>query len=182
MMINRKQVLSLIGCLGVGLLVFPSLDYLLASQEGTLWEYNPLTANWEKVEWQGELELLHEGNVEYEEVAHEGIDLFSEHSFQKFLDDNHALPPSYHPSDLVAIHSDFTTNASSHYQLRQEPATKFAEMARAFANAFDFKAKLSLTSAYRSPKYQKQLADNCSAERCATMGTSEHEAGLAVDL
>ena len=55
-------------------------------------------------------------------------------------------------------------------------------MAWAFSNAFGFKAKLTINSAWRSQKYQRQLASNCSAGRCAKPGTSEHEAGLALDL
>jgi LAS superfamily LD-carboxypeptidase LdcB len=67
----------------------------------------------------------------------------------------------------VSIHSDFTANRSADFQLRDEAATQFADMARAFAYAFTFKLKLSITSAYRSPTYQKKLAANCSLERCA---------------
>ncbi|MDR0651346.1 MAG: D-alanyl-D-alanine carboxypeptidase family protein [Candidatus Peribacteria bacterium] len=177
MMIHHKQEFFLIVTLGIGLLLFPSLDYLFASQVGTLWEYNPFTANWEKVTWSETPEVLLEGNITYEE-----IDFFTEHSHQKFLDNDHALPPSYHPNDLVPIHSNFTFNASSNFQLREQAAEQFANMARAFAYAFDFKAKLSLTSAYRSSNYQKRLTSNCSTARCASVGTSEHEAGLAVDL
>jgi len=40
-------------------------------------------------------------------------------------------------------------------------------MAWAFSNAFGFKAKLTINSARRSQKYQRQLAANCSTARCA---------------
>lgn len=163
--------------LGIGVMLLSSREYLFASQAGTLREYNPLTANWEKVDWQDKSEFLLAGSVTYE-----GFDFFNDASYQKFLDNTHTLSASYRPSDIVSIHSDFTANDASRFQLRQEAATKFAEMAWSFANAFDFKSRLSLTSAYRSSNYQKQLAANCSTERCASVGTSEHEAGLAVDL
>jgi LAS superfamily LD-carboxypeptidase LdcB len=110
------------------------------------------------------------------------IDFFSDTSFQKFLDDDHGLSDEYRPEDIISLHSDFTANYSSNFQLRKEAGEQFADMARAFANAFSFKSKLSLTSAYRSPTYQKQLASTCSTQRCALPGTSEHEAGLALDL
>jgi hypothetical protein len=38
----------------------------------------------------------------------------------------------------------------------------FEEMAWAFSNAFEFKARLTINSAWRSQKYQRQLANNCS--------------------
>jgi hypothetical protein len=159
---SSKKKLFFMVFMGIGILILFSREYLFASQVGTLRKYNLLTANWEKIEWSDKSELLHEGNVVYE-----NFDFFTEHSFQKFLDDDHSLPNSYHPNDLVPIHSDFTTNDASHYQLRQKAAVKFAEMAWAFANAFDFKAKFSLTSAYRSPTFQKNLSSDCSSERCA---------------
>jgi len=110
------------------------------------------------------------------------MDLYSDDSFQKFLDDNHSLSANYNAKDIVNINSDFTFNRSSNFSLRKEAAEKFAAMARAFSHAFNFKAKLSINSARRSPTYQRQLASNCSVWRCAKPWTSEHEAGLALDL
>ena len=168
-------ILSFFVLLGIG--AFSYIDYLFASQEGIVREYNPISGYWEPVENVSMKEIIREGMVE-----NSFFDFHSDSSFQKFLDDTHAMSTSYIPTDLVKIHSDFTFNKSSTYQLRQEAAEQFADMARAFSNAFDFKSRISITSAYRSSAFQKSLAKNCSTTRCATPGTSEHEAGLALDL
>ena len=47
--------------------------------------------------------------------------------------------------------------------LREEAAKNFEDMARAFSNAFNFKAKLTINSARRSQAYQRQLLSSCSA-------------------
>ena len=95
------------------------------------------------------------------------MDLYSDNSCQKFLDDKHPLSVSYEAQDLVAINSDFTSNKSSDFKLRKKAAEMFEGMARAFSNAFGFKAKLTINSARRSQRYQRQLAANCSNARCA---------------
>ena len=120
-----------------------------------------------------------------EEIALEtakNMDYYSDTSFQKFLDDNHWLSQNYNAPDIVKINSDFTFNKSSNFMLRKKVAEMFEWMARAFSNAFDFKAKLTINSARRSQAYQRQLLSSCSTWRCAKPGTSEHEAGLALDL
>ncbi|MDR0370067.1 MAG: D-alanyl-D-alanine carboxypeptidase family protein [Candidatus Peribacteria bacterium] len=157
-------------------LVFSLIDYLFASQQGMLWEYNPITDNWEKI-----------GTIPLEEVILEGrvssYDLISDASVQKFLDDTHPFgDEEYIPDDITPIISHFTFNDASKFSLRSEAALQFADMAWAFSNAFGFKSKLSITSAYRSPSFQKRLAASCSTSRCALPGTSEHEAGLALDI
>jgi len=99
------------------------------------------------------------------------------------LDENNPFISSkYKPNDLVSITSHFTYNDASKFWLREKSAIQFADMARAFANTFNFKQKLSIVSAYRSPTFQASLSKNCSITRCASVGTSEHEAGLALDL
>ena len=118
--------------------------------------------------------------IEIEKIKN--MDFFSDDSFQKFLDDNHPLSANYEAADIVKINSDFTSNKSSNFKLRKKAAEMFEGMARAFSNAFGFKAKLTINSARRSQKFQRQLASNCSVWRCAKPGTSEHEAGLALDL
>ena len=90
------------------------------------------------------------------------IDLYSDTSYQKFLDDNHPLSSTYEAQDLRAINSNFVSNRSSDFMLRAEAAKAFESMARAFSNAFGFKSKLTINSARRSQKYQRQLASNCS--------------------
>lgn len=121
-----------------------------------------------------------EEEIERENFAN--MDFYSDNSFQRFLDDKHPLATKYEAKDVVKINSDFTTNKSSNFSLRKDVAKAFELMAWAFSNAFDFKAKLTINSAWRSQWFQRQLAANCSTTRCAKPGTSEHEAGLALDL
>lgn len=121
-------------------------------------------------------------NINSEKEHNSWPDFFDDYSFQKFLDDNHTLSKWYNPDDVVKIESDFTYNNSRNFYLREEAAIAFADMARAFSNAFDFKAKLSINSARRSPEYQKKLSASCSNWRCAKPWTSEHEAWLALDI
>jgi D-alanyl-D-alanine carboxypeptidase len=155
------------------------MDYLFASLEGEVWVHNPLT---NKREISQELDL--------EEVIYNGMienavfDFWSDASAQKFLDDTHAFSTSYVPSDIVPLTSSDIFPSATSFQLRSEAVSHFTEMASAFSQAFQKtnKVKLSITSAYRSPTYQKQLASSCSTARCAKPGTSEHEAGLALDL
>ena len=96
------------------------------------------------------------------------MDYYSDTSLQKFLDDKHPLSASYEASDIVRINSDFTSNKSSDFYLRKEASEAFEHMARAFSNAFGFKARLTINSAWRSQTYQRKLAANCSTSRCAT--------------
>ena len=161
----------------IAICLFSYKDYLFAAQEGTFWRYNPLIDNWEQIQPPLSEEVIHSGNISIQP-----FDFFSDSSYHKFLDDTHPFFSAYIPEDIVPIHSDFTFNAAARFSLRAEAAEQFADMAWSFAYAFDFKAKLSITSAYRSPSFQKRLAANCSNSRCALPGTSEHEAGLALDL
>lgn len=135
------------------------------------WIYNPISWFYEQKS---------EEEIEEEIIAK--MDYYSDSSFQKFLDDNHTLSQNYEANDIVNINSDFTSNKSSNFKLRKKAAWMFEDMARDFSNAFEFKAKLTINSAWRSPSFQRQLAGNCSVWRCAKPGTSEHEAGLALDL
>jgi len=154
------------------------MDFLFASQVGTVWQYNPVTDNREQIPEESQEEI-----VRYGRGDGQYFDLLSDTSFQRFLDDSHPFTtPNYVPVDLVPIDSHFTHNQPSRFFLRSEAALSFADMARAFADAFDFKFRLSITSTYRSPAFQKRLSANCSASRCADAWASEHEAGLALDL
>ena len=145
--------------------------YLINSQPNLPWIYNPISWFYEQ---------KNKEEIQKEIIAN--MDYYSDASFQKFLDDKHPLSQNYEANDVVKINSDFTSNKSSNFKLRKKAAEMFEGMARAFSNAFGFKAKLTINSAWRSPKYQRQLASNCSVWRCAKPGTSEHEAGLALDL
>ena len=152
-------------------LSFAFEPFFLNSQLNIPWVYNPISGFYEQ--------------KSKEEITNEiikNMDYYSDDSFQKFLDDSHWLSQNYHSVDIVKINSDFTTNKSSNFMLRKEAAKNFEDMARAFSNAFNFKSKLTINSAWRSQAYQYQLLSNCSAWRCAKPWTSEHEAWLALDL
>ncbi|MDD2537494.1 MAG: M15 family metallopeptidase [Candidatus Absconditabacteria bacterium] len=159
-----------------GTLLLSYVDYLYASLVQTYWVYNSINQTREVAS--EEEYLTHPGQVSFGTK----FDFFSDFSFQKFLDSSHTLSDFYVPSDLQSIHSDFLFNSASKYQLRNEAAEKFSHMAWEFSHAFDFKARLSITSSYRSSAFQRKLASSCSITRCAEAGTSEHEAGLAIDL
>jgi len=110
-------------------------------------------------------------------------DLTSDSSFQKYLSD--ATPfanKNYVPSDLVAINSSFTANDASKFKLREEASIQFADLAWHFWKNFDGD-KLVIVSAYRSSDFQNYLLrTSCRKNQCAQAGTSEHQAGLALDL
>ncbi len=110
-------------------------------------------------------------------------DLTSDASIQKYLSD--ATPfdnQSYVPTNLVAINSSFTANDSSKFKLREEAGVQFADMAWHFWKNFDGD-KLAIVSAYRSSDFQNYLLrTSCRKNQCAQAGTSEHQAGLALDL
>ena len=112
------------------------------------------------------------------------FDLFSDHSYQKFLDDDHGFAPlDYKPADLAPIISDFTSNDSQKFTLRKEAWIAFADMARHFQEHFQGKKKLSIVSAYRSYTHQQSIKKKgCKDIACAKAGTSEHQAWLALDL
>ena len=144
---------------------------LINSYPNIPWIYNPISWFYEQ---------KNEEEIKKEMFTY--MDFYSDTSFQKFLDDNHPLSQNYEASDIVKINSDFTSNKSSNFSLRKKAAEMFEGMAWEFSNAFGFKAKLTINSAWRSQKFQRQLASSCSAWRCANPWTSEHEAGLALDL
>lgn len=110
-------------------------------------------------------------------------DLTSDESFQKYLsDDTPFTDRSYVPQDLLSINSHFTANNSTKFQLREEAGIRFADMARQFWHDFDGD-RLVITSAYRSPGFQNYLLNSfCKKDQCASPGTSEHQAWLAIDL
>ena len=175
---EKNQIFIIVGIVilawGLCSTIFKSafMDYININESASIgksfipWVYNSISG-------------FYEPKIEEDENI---VDFYSDNSFQKFLDDNHLLSESYEATDIVKINSDFTTNDSSKFYLRKEAAIQFADMARAFSNAFDFKAHLTINSAWRSQAYQRKLASNCSAWRCAKPLASEHEAWLALDL
>ena len=168
---NLVMVWVLFGILSWGIVFWWDNFHLINSKPNIPWIYNPIS---------GFYEQRTKEEIEKEKISN--MDFYSDTSFQKFLDDKHPLWRSYEANDIVKINSDFTSNKSSDFRLRKKAAEMFEWMAWAFSNTFGFKAKLTINSAWRSQKYQRQLASNCSAWRCAKPGTSEHEAWLALDL
>jgi len=172
---NLITLWILLWFLSSGIVLWWEFVPFVNNQFNVPWIYNP-------VSWFYEQKTEEEIEKEIEWDAVSKIDFYSDDSLQKFLDDNHPLSWSYEASDIVKINSDFTTNKSSDFMLRKDAAAYFEWMAWAFSNAFNFKAKLTINSARRSQGFQRKLAASCSTSRCATPWTSEHEAGLALDL
>lgn len=110
-------------------------------------------------------------------------DLVSDGSLEKYISDktpfkNH----SYVPIDLEPINSSFTANDASKFQLRKEAGVQFADMAWHFWKDFGGD-KLVIVSAYRSDVLQEYLLHSfCKKNQCAQAWSSEHQAGLALDL
>ena len=168
---NLVIVWILLGIFSSGMVFWWDKFYLINSQPNIPWIYNPVSWFYEQ---------RSEEEIEKDIIAN--MDYYSDASFQKFLDDTHPLSQNYEASDIVKINSDFTSNRSSNFSLRKKAAEMFEGMAWAFSNAFWFKARLTINSAWRSQGFQRKLASNCSSWRCAKPWTSEHEAGLALDL
>lgn len=117
-----------------------------------------------------------------QQISRATLDLDSDNSLQKFLDDSHPFEnKEYIPQDLAKIDTNLIFNSTSNFQLRKEAKDAFEEMSKAFSKTFKGK-KFSITSAYRSYAFQKKLQKNCHKHQCAEAGSSEHQAGLAVDL
>ena len=170
---NLITILISIGIFSLWDVIFAFGNPILPRLNSSLnlpWIYNPIS---------GYYEQKTEEEIKKEMV--ENMDYYSNVSLQKFLDDNHPLSWNYE-ANVVKINSDFTSNKSSDFYLRKEAAEAFESMARAFSNAFDFKAKLTINSSRRSQAYQRKLSASCSTSRCAKPWTSEHEAWLALDL
>lgn len=112
------------------------------------------------------------------------IGLTSDDSFQRFLDEKHPFNElNYEPKDLKSLQSDFTSNNVTSYQLRAKAWEAFSDMAWHFWNENGKRRKLTVFSAYRSYRYQQWIQMRwCPNTECASPWTSEHQAGLAVDL
>jgi LAS superfamily LD-carboxypeptidase LdcB len=112
-----------------------------------------------------------------------GFDFDTDTSFQKYLNADHPFEDSaYTPTDLLPINSNFTANSSKAFKLREEAGIQFADLAWHFRNTFSGD-KLYIASAYRSSGLQWYLIKQwCAMIKCAAIGTSEHQAWLAVDL
>lgn len=98
-----------------------------------------------------------ETQVQYSLPQVSVYDFSSDDSLQRYLSaDTPFSDVNYAPADLVSIDSAFTANNSKSFQLRQESAIQFADMAWHFRNDFDGD-KLWISSAYRSNDFQEYM-------------------------
>jgi len=121
---------------------------------------------------------LQDAKEKYEDT----FDIGSDYSFQKYVSDKNVLQnKQYEPSDLVEFNTENIVNKAARPYLRQAAATAFDEMAESFNK--EFWEKIYVASAYRTYQDQVRLFDWwCSTIRCARIGASEHQLGLAVDI
>ena len=121
---------------------------------------------------------IYEARQKYTET----FDIDTDYSFQKYVSDKNVLQnKKYVPSDLVMIDSEFVVNKAARPYLRQAAATAFDEMSQSFFQKFG--KKIYIMSAYRTYEDQVRLVDwGCSNARCAKIGASEHQLGLALDI
>lgn len=128
-------------------------------------------------------DLNHEIVPEFWQQQSMKFDFTSDNSFQKYLNADHPFDDIlYVPWDLAPINSNFTANAARKFTLRQEAGDMFADMAWHFRDEFKGD-RLAIVSAYRSKWYQDSLVKKwCRQDQCALWWTSEHQAGLAIDL
>lgn len=108
--------------------------------------------------------------------------LVDDASLQKYISkDTPFENTSYQPAELVNIQNSYIVIGTQDPRLRPEAAQAFHDLAKAFYTNFGY--KLYLVSAYRPYESQVRLLENgCSPSRCAQPGTSEHQAGLAIDI
>lgn len=86
----------------------------------------------------------------------------------------------YVPADLINIKNTYLVTREK-LLLRENAAYALYDLAHAFYK--QFWKKLLLVSAYRSFGLQKHMVNEwCSAAQCAAPWTSEHQAGLAIDI
>lgn len=121
---------------------------------------------------------IYEARQKYTET----FDIDTDYSFQKYVSDKNVLQnKKYVPSDLVMIDSEFVVNKAARPYLRQAAATAFDDMSQSFFQQFG--KKIYIMSAYRTYEDQVRLVDwGCSNARCAKIGASEHQLGLALDI
>lgn len=127
-------------------------------------------------------ELLITNIQDAQEKYEDTFDIESDYSFQKYVSDKNVLQnKQYEPSDLVSFNTENIVNKAARPYLRQAAATAFDEMAESFYS--EFREKIYVASAYRTYEDQIRLFDWwCSTIRCARIGASEHQLGLAVDI
>lgn len=162
-----RKITLMLALLSAFVILIWKNPFLLQAKE---WEFNP----WSPIT-----------NILPKEDNYSDADISSDDSYQKFLDAEHPfLDLHYIPADLMPIESDFTANNARKFQLRKEAWIQFADLAWHFREYFKGKKKLSITSAYRSFNHQQELLKSYCKKKnqCANAGSSEHQAGLALDL
>ena len=110
------------------------------------------------------------------------FDIESDYSFQKYVSDTNVLQnKKYEPSDLVTITWKYLVAKTMKPYLRQSAEYALDELSKAYYKKFWF--KIYIKSAYRSYNDQVVLFEQwCTTLRCAKIGASEHQLGLAVDM
>lgn len=110
------------------------------------------------------------------------FDIESDYSFQKYVSDKNVLQnKKYEPSDLVVITWEYLVVKTTKPYLRQSAEYALNELSKVYYKKFG--KKIYIKSAYRSYDDQVHLFENwCTTLRCAKIGASEHQLGLAVDM
>lgn len=116
------------------------------------------------------------------ESYEKNYDMESDYSLQKYLSKDISFQQvDYEPKDLEVINSEYIISRVIEPKLKRTARKAFEELAEAFYNQFE--TRLILVSAYRSYEEQQKLIDEwCNPKLCAKPWTSEHQAGLAVDI
>ena len=103
-----------------------------------------------------------------------------------FMNNQSIIPRIYNPISWFyeqkkeeEIQKDVTANMDFYSDTSFQ---KFLDDSHPLSWNYEVKDIVKINSARRSQSFQRQLSKNCSNARCANPWTSEHEAGLALDL
>lgn len=115
----------------------------------------------------------------------EEIDLYSNNSLQKYVSESTKIPKDYQPAGLKNLDTEYSIVDKTFWntipQLVFQAKNSFSELSKAFYE--NFWKKLRINSAYRPRQEQYYLIqEGCNTMRCASIGASEHQLGLAIDL
>ncbi len=116
----------------------------------------------------------------------EKIELYEDNSLQKYVSEKTKIPQKYVPAGLQPLDNTYAiVNKNIKGEITDllvfQAKNSFTELSKAFYE--HFKKKLRVNSSYRA--WQEQyylLREWCSNARCASIGASEHQLGLAIDL
>lgn len=110
------------------------------------------------------------------------IDLESNNSLQKYVSEHTKVPREYVPASLQIIKNNYVQQSPyDNHQLVFQARNGLYKLAEAFHTTFN--TYLYLNSSYRPRTAQYYLLkEGCSNLRCASIGASEHQLGLAIDI